>query len=336
MKTAKTIVDYLLHAFAFILAMVSIVSLTQNSELRFIKMFSFPRIQFFIVAVIILILMVLIIKKWQLHNKILFFALCCGLIINASFLINYTTLVSVDVPNAKISASNNDRISILLSNVEMSNRNSKKIIEIIKDKRPDIFLAMETDQWWDVQFTFLQKEYPYSQKTINDQTYGMILYSKFPMDKVEVDYLNNENVPSFQTTLHLKNNKTINFHSVHPVPPTYFDDLPDNEGKKARALERLGEEIKDAQQPILIAGDLNDVVWSKVDGITKTKNILFDVRVGRGFYNSFNAKNILMRWPLDHIFVSKEFQLKKLERLEEIGSDHFPIYAELILPNTDH
>ena len=97
------------------------------------------------------------------------------------------------------------------------------------------------------------------------------------------------------------------------------------------ALKKLGKEIEDRKLPTLIAGDLNDVVWSHVDALTGTQNLLYDVRVGRGFYNSYNAENIFMRWPLDHVFVTKEFRLKKLERLSKIGSDHFPIYVELVL-----
>lgn len=36
-----------------------------------------------------------------------------------------------------------------------------------------------------------------------------------------------------------------------------------------------------------------------------------------------------MRWPLDHLFTSQEFRVKKLERTGHIKSDHFPVYSEL-------
>ncbi|PZX55928.1 Endonuclease/Exonuclease/phosphatase family protein [Algoriphagus ratkowskyi] len=105
--------------------------------------------------------------------------------------------------------------------------------------------------------------------------------------------------------------------------------MPDNEGQKETALLQIGKKLKDRQLPTIVAGDINDVVWSYMDELTNTKNILFDVRVGRGFYNSYNAENIFMRWPLDHVYVTKEFNLTKLERLSKIGSDHFPIYVKL-------
>ena len=102
-------------------------------------------------------------------------------------------------------------------------------------------------------------------------------------------------------------------------------------GQAELAMRKLGQKIDSSKVPTIVMGDFNDVVWSYVNELTITKNLLFDIRTGRGFYNSYNAENILMRWPLDHVYVTKEFRLKAFERLDAIGSDHFPIYVELIL-----
>lgn len=58
---------------------------------------------------------------------------------------------------------------------------------------------------------------------------------------------------------------------------------------------------------------------------------LNDLHTGRGFYNTFNAYSHFMRWPLDHVYVTDEFEVLKLERLAAFGSDHFPLYVELVL-----
>jgi endonuclease/exonuclease/phosphatase (EEP) superfamily protein YafD len=189
---------------------------------------------------------------------------------------------------------------------------------------------MEVNKWWDEKLKVVATDYPYAQHTINDEAYGMVLYSKFPLEKVEVNYLQNKNVPSFESTIRLGNGKRISLHAVHPVPPTHFKDLPDNAGQKETAMKKIGKKVSARKFPTIVAGDINDVVWSYVDQLTGTENILHDVRVGRGFYNSFNADNFLMRWPLDHVFVTEEFQLKELERLPIVGSDHFPILVTLV------
>jgi hypothetical protein len=64
---------------------------------------------------------------------------------------------------------------------------------------------------------------------------------------------------------------------------------------------------------------------------------LLDPRRGRGMYNTFHASYPFLRWPLDHVFHSKEFTLIDLQRLEPMGSDHFPIMVELALtPSQGH
>ncbi|MFW5824954.1 MAG: endonuclease/exonuclease/phosphatase family protein, partial [Marinobacter sp.] len=50
-------------------------------------------------------------------------------------------------------------------------------------------------------------------------------------------------------------------------------------------------------------------------------------RVGRGFYNTYDTGNPLFRYPLDYAFASRHFRVASLERLPDIGSDHFPIFA---------
>ncbi len=37
----------------------------------------------------------------------------------------------------------------------------------------------------------------------------------------------------------------------------------------------------------------------------------------------------LLRYPLDHIFYSREFGLVSLKKLDDIGSDHFPLLIGL-------
>lgn len=333
MKKFKNLFYYLLCFIAFALTVLSLLSYFRNAESRYLKMLDFPRIQFFIASSICLVLLFILTLKWKWHTYVLMVGLILGLIINGTFLIHYTTLVPVEVPTSLLKKNSNSSLSLLLANVKMSNRQSQPLIDLIKRTDPDLVLAMEIDAWWNQNLKVLKETYPYSKHTVNEVAYGMVLYSKLPILATEVEYLNNKKVPSFQSILTLKNGQKVSLYSLHPVPPTHFEDLPDNSGQQEDAMKKLGREIGDRKFPTIVAGDLNDVVWSYVNELTGTENILFDVRVGRGFYNSYNAENFLMRWPLDHVFVTDDFQLIKIERLSKIGSDHFPILVELRLKN---
>lgn len=54
-----------------------------------------------------------------------------------------------------------------------------------------------------------------------------------------------------------------------------------------------------------------------------------DPRVGRGLFNTYDTKSRFMRYPLDHVFASEHFLLVELNRLSDIGSDHFPMFVNL-------
>ncbi len=331
MEKLRRISYYLLLVLSTFLTACSVLSIRRNEGIRFLKMLDFPRIQILILSVITIIILILVVKRWKWYNYLIIVGLLSAITINGKYLANYTFLVPVAVPSIENVSASNQQISLLLINVQMSNRNSASIIDVIRTKEPDLVLAMEVDQWWDEELKIVANEFPHCQRAINEVAYGMVLYSKFPLKSTKVDYFNNKNVPSFESLITLPKGKSVNFHAMHPVPPTHFKQLPDNAGQKESAMRRLGKRIKTEHLPTIVAGDLNDVVWSYIDELTNTKNILFDVREGRGFYNSFSAKNIFMRWPLDHVFVTKQFHLQKLERLSYIGSDHYPIYVELVL-----
>lgn len=331
MEKFRKTVYIILCVIVILLVICSLLSIFRNTESRYLKMLDFPRIQFFVASLLALILLAITTRNWRWWDFFLVTGLAGGIFVNGFYLVNYTSLVPPEVPSANAIKPTDASFSILVVNVKMTNRNASALINLIKNKKPDIVLAMEIDQWWDEKLAPVEKGYSYVQKTINEVAYGMVLYSKFPLSQTSVNYLHNKNVPSFETKVSLSNGKQFSLHCVHPVPPTHFEEFPDNAGQHEIAMQKLGEKINAQNTPVVVAGDLNDVVWSYVDALTGTQNKLFDVRKGRGFYNSYNAENIFKRWPLDHVFVTSEFRLQILERLQKIGSDHFPIYVKLVL-----
>ena len=310
----------------------SVFSVFRNEPQKFLKMMDFPRQQFFVLSAICLVAFSIGTKYWRWYDYALIVGLVGGLVINGVYLINYTPIIPERVPTAAADHDPDSRFSVLLANVLQENRNAQPFLERVREKDADFVLAMEVDEWWNQQMQPIEDAYPYKQEVFNDVTYGMALYSKYPLENMKVSELHNDDVPSFQTTITLKNGRQFVLHTVHPVPPRNFKHLPDNEGRKERELTKVGQLVLQSKLPNVVMGDFNDVAWGFTDEITHTEDLLYDIRVGRGFYNTFNAKHWYMYWPIDHVLVTKEFQCNKIERLADISSDHWPIYAELVLP----
>lgn len=331
MSTLRKSVYLLLCVVTVAVMLASVLSVFRNTPANYLKMLDFPRIQLFVTSLVTLLLFVLMTRHWRWYDYALVVGLFGGLLIHGVYLVHYTPLFPERVPTAAVDHAPQDRISLLLANVLMENRNAQPIIDRVREKQPDFFIAMEVDAWWIEQLRTVEADYPHVKKHPNDVAYGMALYSKFALRDVEVNRLNNERVPSFEATVRLENGRDVRLHAVHPVPPKDFKNYPDNQGEQEVAMTKVGDKVAASQLPNIIAGDLNDVVWGYTDLLTDTENLIHDVRVGRGFYNSFDATSWLMRWPIDHVFVTEEFSLHRLERLGDIGSDHFPMYVDLVL-----
>ena len=89
--------------------------------------------------------------------------------------------------------------------------------------------------------------------------------------------------------------------------------------------------VCDYEEPVIVAGDLNDVAWSPTTRKFRKVSGLLDPRIGRGFYNTFLAHYPLIKWPLDHLFHSSHFSLVDIRKLGDIGSDHYPLLTTLQL-----
>src|SRR5690606_27988463 len=131
------------------------------------------------------------------------------------------------------------------------------------------------------------------------------------------------------TILQLPAGEGIQLYFIHPTPPMPQHN-PSSTDRDAEMM-MVAKMANNNPLPVIVGGDFNDVAWTQTTQLFKSISELLDPRVGRGFYNTFNAKNSDMRWPLDHFFASDEFRLIKMELGEDIDFDHFPAYFEVKL-----
>lgn len=331
MNTVKKILYYTLLVMSLGLILLTLLSFIYNVKLWYYKILDFPRIQYLLLGILFLVLFVTLTKKWKLPSFLLLVSLLAVIVIHGMVIYPYLYGQKTVLDFQDRSIKTEDAFSIILANVLVDNRQSKAFLDIVKEHDPDILLAMEVDEWWIKELQVLEEKYPYKLEFPLDNAYGMSMYSKLPMDNTEIKFLNKQDVPSFHTIMTLPSGKTFNFHGIHPVAPVPSKKYPDNVGEKEVALLKIGKIVSKNSLPSIVAGDFNDVSWSRTSRMFGEEGKLNNVRIGRGLYNTFDATSYFFRWPLDHYFVTREFKVVHLERLPKFGSDHFPFYGRFVL-----
>ena len=288
----------------------------------------FPRIQIMFLGFAAWLGMVIFWSDWQLGQWLLFIVLSSALAFQLRMVLPYTILWKKEVLTAKDMPNGHaHQLKIMVSNVLTPNDETQKLVELVKDKRPDILITLETDKKWEKALNQIEANYPYTVKVPLDNLYGMHLYSKLELIDPEVKYLMIDDIPSIHTQLRLQGGQVIWLYCLHPMPPSPTE--ADKSTTRDAELLMVGKHIKENKQTAILAGDLNDVAWSKTTRRFQRISGLLDPRIGRHFINTFHVKYPFLRWALDHIFHSACFTLVDIQRMPSIGSDHFPVLTTL-------
>lgn len=318
-----------LQACAAALIVVTALSIWRH-DAWWVRMWDFPRAQIVFIGIFLLMAFFAFPPEKTLGQWI-FGLLIASLALQGWRIYPYTPLAAPQSILSK-SAEGDGVWSIMVSNVLMDNRHSASLLELVHQTNPDVFFAVETDQWWAEQLAPLEELYPYGVSHPLDNTYGLVLYSRLELVEPEIRHLFEDDVPSVHAQVKLRNGSLVHVHLLHPKPPVPTESLETTE-RDAEIL-RVGREIGQHDRPTVVAGDLNDVAWSHTTRLFQRISGLLDPRVGRGRYSTYHAKIPFVRWPLDHVFHSEHLELVALERLPAVGSDHFPILARLNLVPT--
>ncbi len=296
-----------------------------NSAEWWIRIFDFPRIQIAVLTLLALILAYFYVDfKWK-YKLPLLLILAVAIVYQVQFVVAYTPLYKTQAKDSNKPIAENS-LTLLVSNVRMDNDDKESFHARVKTYNPDILLINEPDQAWAASISRLDRDFPYSIKYPLDNTYGMMLLSKYPLTESAVNFLVKDDIPSIFTRITLPSGSIIiDFYGVHPEPPMPGTDTYERDTE----LLIIGKKIREANNPTIVAGDLNDVGWSVTSKLFRKYSDLVDPREGRGLYNTYSVFVPLLRYPLDHIFYSREFGMFALEKLEDIGSDHFPILIGL-------
>lgn len=316
---------YILSALISVLHLLPFV----RSDFWTFRVMEYPRLQKMVITAALIVWWLF--QEHRAWYDWLLIAALAGFLFNLLRLIFPFTIFSrKKVPSASnaklLNGQNSKSIKLMISNVYEPNDDYAGCLQVVQQYDPDILLVLEVDKKWDQGLSPLDQRYSFTVKQIQDNQYGMSLYSRLPLIDSKIQFLVDEEIPSIESFV-LWEKKLIKLYCLHPTPPSPTENAWSTDRNKE--LIQVAERASANKEPVIVMGDLNDVAWSGTTKEFLKVSTLYDPREGRGFFNTFDAKNILMRFPLDHAFVSRHFSLVQIKRLRNFGSDHFPMLLEL-------
>jgi endonuclease/exonuclease/phosphatase (EEP) superfamily protein YafD len=227
-----------------------------------------------------------------------------------------------------VSKNDSAPLRVMSLNVLTSNQDYEKITTYLREAKADIVLLSEIEpELMTVIKTSLADLYPHIYDEATEGTHGLAFVSRLPFVKTETVLLD-ERHHRFLTAELEWQGKPFTIYGSHPHAPLSrrWARSRDEEIRVVR------DHIRQEKEPHILLGDFNASPWSTPMARLVTQTRLRHGSLGFGIYPTWRYKTMLLGAPIDHILVSEEWQVSSYNIERDVGSDHFPVLAELHLP----
>lgn len=289
-----------------------------DTDAWWVRMMDFPRLQLMLAAIALLFLVL-----WSAGRTLAGMGAALGLAGAAIY--HAAKLSPVLIRPALADASEAcpaEPFAVMVANVQRGNRRADELIATVRRERPTLFVAQETDEWWDAQLAALSDLYPHTEAAITGSYYGMHVFSAVPID-MSVSYPTNPDTPVIAGIVALPGG-AVSVVAIHPRPPHPSQSALPRDAELYRAALAV-----DRNQPTIVIGDLNAVPWETTVERMRRLGGLLDPRREAGFLASFDAQSAWMKWPLDQVLHTAPLRALNAELHSPFGSDHLPYSVTL-------
>ncbi len=218
-------------------------------------------------------------------------------------------------------------LKVLTVNVSFRQFSARRFREIVAQAAPDVLLVVEFTPHAEEVLAEFDKTFPQKLKAPAEGPYGIAIWSRFPLEHAYTFQLGP--VPAIDALVRTPAG-TFTLLGVHLSAPT----LPRRAELRNEELDLLAERRAALAGPVIVAGDFNVTPYSPYYSDWLAATQLTDSRYRRTLSTSWPAVLPILGIPIDHVAVSKEFDILAHRRLPAFGSDHWGIMAELALKPT--
>ena len=190
----KFFVRFVLIALAATFAAASLIPLIPT-EWWWVRLLDFPRLPFAAALIAVGVGLLMCFQGAPRSSGSALALVVVGLAVNGWILRPYLPSQGL----APDSCPAERRLSVLIANVQFGNREAGPLLAAVRRTEPDLFLAMETEAWWEDAFKPVADAMPYTLKRITGSYYGIHFFSRLPLVNGEIRHLAGQDTPAVVT-----------------------------------------------------------------------------------------------------------------------------------------
>ena len=157
----------------------------------------------------------------------------------------------------------------------------------------------------------LAKEYPYAHKMVRIDVFGMAVFSKKPLGKIDIFFY--EGIPNL-SFVYDNGMQDIKIISSYIAPPS----LNSKKISSNDHLNVVAEKVQEQNIPTIALGDFNQVYWT---------NEIKSFRESTHLNNSRRNISVTSKAPYDHIFYSDQLECIQFSEVKNQNQDHLGIFG---------
>jgi endonuclease/exonuclease/phosphatase (EEP) superfamily protein YafD len=225
-------------------------------------------------------------------------------------------------------------VRVLALNVESSNDQYDAVLALVRDENPDLIVVTEVTSQWMAALASLDAAYPHHLALPEDEgNFGIACWSRWPLREAAFDGFGSP-TPQFRAIVRMPlvggGERDIRLVGMHPLPPA----SPRYTQWRNAALQGIPEWLGQSPHlPLIVAGDLNDTRYAPTFQQFCRDAGVFDAGFKKHWERSWPTADLhaFLAIRIDHVLISDAWRVRSFRIGPFVGSDHYPVIADLQL-----
>jgi endonuclease/exonuclease/phosphatase (EEP) superfamily protein YafD len=216
--------------------------------------------------------------------------------------------------------------TVVTANVEFSNDDHAAFLAWLDAHPADLLVVQEVTAAWAEALT-PSTAYPHYELLSREDPYGIAVLSRWPLEAVTQVDLAGDGLPSFTGVVRVAG-QPVRFLALH----THWPVVPELARARDTSLHVAAGIARSDSTPVVLLGDLNLTPDAPAFRRLLDESGLQDAMQGRGWRPTWLAGFWPLALRIDHVLASPGLCVEQAEVGPDVGSDHRPVTARLVLP----